>query len=202
MSQLQPKYCFIDAQNFDSFFFKQANITNLNRFIDYKKLYDYLVQNIKVKPGKVFIFVGENRSYRQVDLFKKFGFQVMLCRAKRENKDGTESHNIDTDLVIKSLTEYYEIEDHDLVLLTGDGDFIPLIDFYEERNAKVELICPSRSKILDCKSPTSSKLLTKNSRTGEQRSVNYLDEIGLYVKKCAKLNHFHILETHSPSSFS
>jgi uncharacterized LabA/DUF88 family protein len=80
-------------------------------------------------------------------------------------------------LVIKSLTEYYEIEDHDLVLLTGDGDFIPLIDFYEERNAKVELICPSRSKILDGKSPTSSKLLTKNSRTGEQRSVNYLDEI-------------------------
>jgi hypothetical protein len=99
---------------------------------------------------------------------------VILCDAKRENKDGMDSHNIDTDLVIKSLTQYYEIEDHDLVLMTNDGDFLPLINFYEERNAKVELIGTSQGL-----GGISSKLLTLDKTTGKQRIAEYLDSIKL-----------------------
>lgn len=177
MSNLVPKYCFIDAQNFDSFFFKKGEKTGENRYVDYRSLSLFLKKRIKVTPDKIFIFFKNTLSHKKIYLIKQFGYQVVLCKAKTENKNGSDSHNIDTDLIITSLTEYFEEEDHDLVLLTGDGDFIPLLDFYEERGASVELICPSRSKKLDGRSPTSSKLLTKDIKTGEQRAVLFLDEI-------------------------
>lgn len=177
MSNLAPKYCFIDAQNFDSFFFKQAEISGKNKLISHRDLYKFLVKKIKVCPNKIFLFFKNTTSKSKISTIEQCGYQVVLCKAKTENKNGSDSHNIDTDLIITSLTEYFESEDHDLVLLTGDGDFIPLLDFYEERGANVELICPSRSKILGGRSPTSSKLLTKNIETGEQRDVIFLDEV-------------------------
>lgn len=48
------------------------------------------------------------------------------------------------DIITDSLVEFYENGDYNLILATGDGDFIPLVRLLEKKNKKVWIIAASR----------------------------------------------------------
>ena len=75
--------------------------------------------------------------------------------------------------MIKSIVNYYENDDIiEPVFITDDGDFLPLLEFFEQKNVDIMLIGTQQGY-----GGISSKLVTKNYQTGEIRDIIYLDKI-------------------------
>lgn len=60
------------------------------------------------------------------------------------NIKGTVKGNCDAELVVKAVTDYYEQHTDQVILVTGDGDFSCLVDFFTERKCKVVICAPDK----------------------------------------------------------
>ena len=125
----------------------------------------------------MFYFYQTNYQQRERILeFKKIGFTIILCDCKTESG----SFNIDTDLCITAVEEFFECgERHDLLLVSGDGDFVPLLKFYEEYGFYTEIISSTKKLDLQGSCPTSKKLKSYLDDNGDEvfRNISYYDEI-------------------------
>jgi len=69
-------------------------------------------------------------------------FNVVLCRRqKRQNQDGDHYYTIkgdDIHLAIDMLKDAYENKYDTAILISGDGDFAPLVKYVRKRGKKVE----------------------------------------------------------------
>lgn len=167
-----PKYAFIDSQNLECHF-----IQNHNKYIGFRGFYNYLTQNRKVQKDKCFVFIKVTTHPNRIKAFKDIGYQVVLCDCKNEKG----SFNIDTDLVITSVEEFFEVgERHDLLLVSGDGDFLPLVKFYEDYGYYTEIIGTSRKSTSEGNPFTSRKLTHTVDECGDKiirKNTTYYDEL-------------------------
>ena len=159
-SNVIPNYAFIDGQNLESHFYK-----NQISF-DWLKLYQYFKNNLNCQ--KIFLFIkSQNSNSRYIRGLQQIGFYTIFGNAKEKNDKGRISYNIDSELIIFSLQKHYETQEHNLILGSGDGDFRPLVNFYEKKSLGVRIVSPSKK----CTSPylEFSKLLKK------PREITFLD---------------------------
>ena len=110
--------------------------------IDYKKFRGWLRQ--KYSPLHVYLFIGmipeRIKLYRDL---QKYGYVLIFKQAvyfKNKVKG-----NCDTELVLKSVSDFYTNELDQAIVITGDGDFGCLIDFLKERNALHSVISPNQN---------------------------------------------------------
>ncbi len=83
---------------------------------------------------------------KQQKLFSRLrkidGFNVVMCRRqKRQNQDGGHYYTIkgdDIHLAIDMLRDAYENKYAPAILLSGDGDFAPLVRYVRQKGKKVE----------------------------------------------------------------
>ena len=83
---------------------------------------------------------------KQQSLFKRLRkinkFKVVICkRQKRQNQDGNHYYTIkgdDIHLAIDMLRDAYEDRYDTAILISGDGDFSPLVKYVKQKNKKVE----------------------------------------------------------------
>ena len=101
LNQYIPKFAYVDAQNFESYFYKSNN-----KYINFASLFTYLTRERKCT--KVFVFVKSKTAQGKINALKRSGYEVILCECKNENG----SYNIDTDLVITSVEEFFTTEKH------------------------------------------------------------------------------------------
>jgi uncharacterized LabA/DUF88 family protein len=162
-----PNYCFIDGQNLESYFYSQ------NQKIDPKLLFTILTQNFKNK--QCFYFVkGQNPNSAYIKNLKSIGYKVIYGNAKSKTTDSRISFNIDSELIVNTMTKFFETEKFNFFLLSGDGDYQPLIKFFEQRNHGVKIISPSRN--------CTSTYLINNKQTKRNRDIIYLDSPELLPK--------------------
>jgi uncharacterized LabA/DUF88 family protein len=83
-------------------------------------------------------------------------------------KDGTQKVNVDADLIVRAMKDYFTQEKFGLILLSGDGDFVPLIRFFEEQNQFVKIITASRN--------STSNMLIFDRYKKKQRYLTYINE--------------------------
>jgi uncharacterized LabA/DUF88 family protein len=165
---LIPNYCFIDGQNLETYFYK------LSMKIDLLNLYQYLTINLNAKVCFYFVKAQSPKSDYILNL-KKIGFRIIYGNAKhKKTSDGRISFNIDSELIVNAVSKYFEKENHNLFLLSGDGDYLPLIKFYEFRNRNVKIISPSKH----CTSP----YLIYNKSVEQNRNIIYLDNPNIWPK--------------------
>lgn len=134
-----PNYAFIDGQNIEtSLLWKQSKL-------DWTKLFE-LLTNHKIHPcSKILCYFKFSQSPRRKEFFeqlKAIGYQVVLS-----NFCGNGKINVDADIIVDSLSKYYEISEFNLVLLSGDGDFVPLLKNFERLNRSVWIIGGSEVNI-------------------------------------------------------
>jgi uncharacterized LabA/DUF88 family protein len=74
---------------------------------------------------------------------RKEGINVILCkRTKRDNRDGTQCHKIKEDdirLALQMQKDAYDNKFDIALLLSGDGDFVPLPEYLAEKGKKMEV---------------------------------------------------------------
>jgi len=132
MFRRENNFAFIDSQNLN------LGIQNLGWNLDYKKFRIYLQEKYKVTTAYLFIgFIPENQ-----DLYsslQKDGY-VLIFKPVLPNKDGKHKGNVDADLVLQAMIDYYENKFDQAVIVTSDGDFYCLVKYlYEKGRLKMVL---------------------------------------------------------------
>lgn len=88
-------------------------------------------------------------------------------------KDGTTKGNCDAELVLKAMIEYVNYDK--AVIVTGDGDFYCLINYFIEKNKLQAVLIPNRQKF--------SALLKLKHFRPYLRYMNDLEAKLKYIKK-------------------
>lgn len=129
-------YAFIDSQNVN------LAIRGQGWVLDWKRFRVYLREKYAVK--KAFLFVGyvegNNALYT---MLQDAGF-LCIFKPTLEYKDGTTKGNVDAELVLHAMIELGNYEG--AVIVTGDGDFYCLIQYWIECGKLERVLIPNRNR--------------------------------------------------------
>jgi uncharacterized LabA/DUF88 family protein len=136
----ENNYAFIDGQNLHLSLIKKQHCLNYKRF---KK---YLCDKYKVK--KVFYFLGFREKYQYIyGALERSGFILIFKKTTERGKDT--KGNCDSDLIVQIIREWKNFDK--ALLVSGDGDFLPIIEYLAEHDKFLRLGVPtyeSRSFLL------------------------------------------------------
>ncbi len=132
MKKEENNYCFIDGQNL---------YRGLKWKMDYKKFRIYLKDKYNI--SKAYYFLGfkekENSLYEKL---QEAGF-ILVFNIKGENLKSNKKGNIDTNLVFYMMKKYIEDDFSKAILVSGDGDFKMVVDYFLEKNKFKKILLPN-----------------------------------------------------------
>ncbi len=131
----------VDVQNLQETFERQG----------YEVRYDALKEFIKRQHGldegqvKFLAFVpyrrDDERRIRLLDALSFMGFRV-VGKPVREHADGGMKANMDTELVLEAVNLMPSVDG--FVLVTGDSDFVALVDHLSRHGKRITVLGPGR----------------------------------------------------------
>lgn len=140
-------YAFIDSQNLllgtKNDIRRNGKIIYFDWSIDLKKFRIYLKDKYKVE--KAFIFLGKISGMEKLySSLEKYGYEIVFKPTIKYKKDGKFVYkgNVDVELsvyAIRNLSKY-----DSAVIVTGDGDFLCLLDVLNEEHKLKKVIIPNR----------------------------------------------------------
>jgi uncharacterized LabA/DUF88 family protein len=140
-------YVFIDAQNLHLGVKKDVYRNRKKVYsgweIDYKRFYIFLKD--KYKTDKVFLFIGRIDKYNHIyKNLKNIGYKLIFKEVSLYSKNNKVVYkgNIDTLLVLTVMK--LEKEYDDAIIVSGDGDFLCLIDYLFEHKKLKRILIPNR----------------------------------------------------------
>ncbi len=133
---------FVDVQNIQQVFEK------MGAEIRYDKLKEYLTERYKKENGIIIKFsalipyrdLDESR-LKLIDAISLIGYRVLSKKAK-DRPDGSIKANMDIEMALE-IVSISELVD-EIVMVTGDSDFEPLIHFLSRRGKRILVIGPGR----------------------------------------------------------
>ena len=109
--------------------------------IDYKKFYRRLKDKYKAHKIYIFLWYLDNN----IDMYSKLSENWYILIFKETMQiDWKTKWNCDTELAVKSTSNYYEEETKDIILVTWDWDFGCIIDFFLEKWCNIKLLAPNK----------------------------------------------------------
>jgi uncharacterized LabA/DUF88 family protein len=129
MEKKENNYAFIDSQNVN------LGIQDLGWKLDFRKLRIYLKEKYSVKTAYLFIgYLPENKNL--YSSLQKNGYLLVFKPVMKDDR-GKPKGNVDADLVLQAMIDYNEY--HKAVIVTSDGDFYSMVDYFY-RNNKLEIV--------------------------------------------------------------
>lgn len=127
-------YAYIDSQNLN------LGIQSLGWRLDYRKFRRYLLEKYSVKFAYLFIgFIPQNQEL--YSSLQKSGY-ILKFKPVLPNQDGGHKGNVDADIVLQVIIDYFEKNFDMAVLVTSDGDFYSTVNFLYERGKLEKVISP------------------------------------------------------------
>ena len=124
-------YVFIDAQNL------HLSISKKGWEIDYLRFYRYLSDKYKIK--KAFCFIGHRPEFKSTYKYlRKCGFELVFKKVRKGQK--WIKGNVDSDLIVKMWAEEKNYDQ--AIVISGDGDFLPLHQFLKTKNKLFKIGIP------------------------------------------------------------
>ncbi|MBQ3309237.1 NYN domain-containing protein [Candidatus Saccharibacteria bacterium] len=143
----EHNFAFIDAQNL------YKSLKNAGWKLDYHKFRKYLRKRYKIV--KAIVFIGKQERYRQqYAAYHRAGFELEFKEAvpyRRNDGKIDMKANVDVDLTVGVLGKYNGHYDK-AVVVSGDGDFLPLYSFLRRSGKLKAILIPSydeRPLVLD-----------------------------------------------------
>jgi len=119
--------------------------------IDYRKLFVGLSEKFKTK--NIFIFIGKVPENQKVyDFLEKCGFKLIFKEARKVKIQI--KGNCDAELILKAVCDVFETDISRGILISNDGDFSCLINFWKEKKISCQIVSPNKkfcSFLLKCK---------------------------------------------------
>lgn len=137
-----------NSQKTTSIYIDGANlhrgILSQNWEIDYKRFFVWLSE--KYKTRKIYLFLGYLKTQKRLyDFLKNCGY-ILIFKETLVLKNGATKGNCDAELVIQALEDFYESKTkiEQAILISGDGDFACLIDFWQQKKVFPKVFIPNR----------------------------------------------------------
>lgn len=111
--------------------------------LDYKRFRVWLLDKYNVDIAYIFIgLISKNK-----DLYNYLGEcgYVLVFKDIIHDNDGKVKGNCDSDLVVKVMSDMYENKYNQVVIVSSDGDFSPLIKVLMDKAKILTLISPYKS---------------------------------------------------------
>ena len=151
----ENNFAYIDGQNLN------LGVRSMGWILDMRKFKIYLKEKYNILQVYIFLgFVAQNQ--KMYDAFQKYGYTLIFKPVidEREPKG-----NIDADLVLRAMIDFHENKFESSVIVTSDGDFYSLVNYFYEKKKLLVVLSPSRA---NC-----SSLLRKNGK----EKMMYLDNL-------------------------
>ena len=127
-------HAFIDAQNI------YKGVQSDGWSLDWRKFRVYLRDKYHVE--KAFIFIGYMSQYQSLySLLQECGY-VLIFKPVIMRATGEVKGNVDAELIVECWRR--EGEYNKAVIVTGDGDFVPLVKILQEKGTFEHVIAPNR----------------------------------------------------------
>ena len=128
-------YAFIDSQNVN------LGVQELDWKLAFRKLRIYLREKYSVKTAYLFIgYLPENKNL--YSSLQKNGYLLIFKPILKDDR-GKPKGNVDADLVLQAMIDYNKY--HKAVIITSDGDFYSLVDYFYKNN-KLEIVLSPNKK--------------------------------------------------------
>ena len=155
MISKENNFAYIDGQNLN------LGVRSMGWILDMKKFRIYLKEKYGVFKTYIFIgFVAENQ--RMYNAFQEYGYTLVF---KPVIDDKEPKGNIDADLVLRAMIDFHENKFDKAIIITSDGDFYSLVDYFYSKNKLKNVISPC--------SKTCSSLLKKTAK----EKIMFLDNL-------------------------
>lgn len=126
-------YVFIDAQNV----YKGTQSQGWN--LDWRKFRVYLADKYRV--DKIFLFIGYLSQYQNLySMLQESGY-ILIFKPTITRGDGEVKGNVDAELIVECWRR--EKEYARSVIVTGDGDFTPLVNILKDKKKFAMVIAPN-----------------------------------------------------------
>lgn len=135
-----------------SLFFDMSNLyfaaKDMGIRIDYARLLEFLVGERRLQRAYAYLGVApeDENSHSFITWLSRNGFRVRT-KALRRYDDGTTKANLDMELAIDLLTQAQHIDV--AILVSGDGDFVSLVDAAQRLGVRVEVAATPRQTSTD-----------------------------------------------------
>jgi hypothetical protein len=136
----ENNFAYIDANNL------HKGIKNNNWDLDYYRFRIWLKEKYGV--SKAYLFIGLLPSKKDLYTFLQEAGFILIYKEVVFDRNGKPKGNCDADLVLKSITDYYERgeEFNNSIIVSSDGDYACLIKFLKEKNKFKALLSPNIRK--------------------------------------------------------
>ena len=129
-------FAFIDNQNL------YQGVKELGWRLDWKKFRRYLLEKYQV--SRVYLFLGYVKENKKMyEYLERAGF-ILRFRKISKGNDKDIKGNVDVLLTLQTILEINDC--NQVVLITSDGDFYPLVDYLIEKDKFLTILSPHSNK--------------------------------------------------------
>ena len=132
----ENNFAFIDSQNLN------LSIKGQGWELDFTRFFVWLKDKFRVKKAYLFIgFIdGNQRLYTSL---QEAGY-ILIFKPTLKLPNKKYKGNVDAELVLHSMIQYGNYDK--AVIVSGDGDFYCLIDYFLEKNKLKRLVVPNKKR--------------------------------------------------------
>ncbi len=130
-------YAFIDSQNLN------LGVKSQGWTLDFAKFRRYLTDKYKVTEA--FLFIGMVEGNQPLYTYLQKAGYICVFKPTLEHKEGKYvviKGNVDADLVLHTMIEYKKYDQ--AIIVSGDGDFLCLVDYLSEKNKLLKVLAPTK----------------------------------------------------------
>jgi len=127
-------FAYIDGANL------HKGIKSLDWVFDYKRFRVWLSDKYGV--SQAYLFLGMMPKYK--DLYTKlqeFGYTLVFKDVIYDG-DGKAKGNCDANIIVHAMQSAYENKFHKAILVSSDGDYVPLVKFLQEKDKMGIVLSP------------------------------------------------------------
>lgn len=129
---------FVDIQNV-----YYGAMDNFNSKIDFKKLTESIIKGRKLVVTNAYLIRADNDNTNFVNFLKQLGYNIVSKDLKKRS-DGTAKGNLDIEMAMDIINSKDKLDT--IVLVSGDGDFVALVEYLKSQNIQVEVYSFSSNK--------------------------------------------------------
>ncbi len=140
---------YIDSQNI------HRGIQDQWRQIDWEKFFIYLKDSLRIDQVKIFIwylesntkFYSKLRNFWYIVVHKTaYSYIIPTIQSWKKTRETVIKGNVDSELVVEAMRDFYENNMTIWHLVSGDGDFTVLVNFWKEKKVLGRVFVPNVRK--------------------------------------------------------
>lgn len=140
MNEEKNNLAFIDGQNL----YLGTTLSENSWKVDLFKFKIYLEKKYGVREAYYFLGYVQDVNQEIYSEIQRAGF-ILVFKLHNPAMLGKKKGNVDTDIVFEIMKKLYRKNDFDeIILVSGDGDYKPMIDFLIEENKFKKILFPNR----------------------------------------------------------